>query len=114
MPPDIQSAPAQPGLVLDETEADRRALLLTELQSALDSLGVRCVLARRHRLVLRYNDPPPLEPSGPTTPTLHIFTPGRTRMAGTDGTVYRFDDGRQFPAADPAAAATTIRNALGG
>lgn len=99
--------------VLDETEADRRAIVLAELQSALNGLGVRCVLARRHRLVLRYNDPPPLAPSGPTSPTLHIFAPGRTRTASTDGTVYRLDDDRQFPAASPAAAAAAIRSAAG-
>lgn len=98
--------------VLDDSEVADRLLLLAELQAALAGLGVRCVVASRHRLVLRYNDPPPLAPSGPTSPTLHIFAPDGTRTAATDGAVYRLDDGREFPAADPAAAAASIRRAL--
>ena len=98
--------------VLDGTEADRRAIVLVELQSALDGLGIRCVLARRHRLVLRYNDPPPLAPSGPVSPTLHIFAPGRTFTASTDGTVYWLDDDRRFPVGNPAAAAAAIRSTV--
>jgi hypothetical protein len=104
------SSPQPP--ILSEAQVSRRMILLAELQAALETLGIGCVLARRHRLVLRYNDPPPLAPSGPVSPTLHIFTPGGTRTAGTDGTTYRLDDGREFPVADAAAAATSICRAL--
>jgi hypothetical protein len=97
--------------VLSDSEAGQRVMLLGELHAALDNLGVRCVLARNHRLVLRYNDPPPLLPSGPTDPTLHIFGPAGTLVATTDGTVYRLDDGQEYPASDPAAAAAAIRRA---
>jgi hypothetical protein len=54
--------------ILDDAEVAKRTLLLGELYAALAALGVRCVLARRHRLVLRYNDTPPLAESGPTDP----------------------------------------------
>jgi hypothetical protein len=94
--------------VLDEPEADRQALMLAELQAALTALDVNTVLARRHRLVLRYSDPPPLAPSGPTSPTLHIFAPDGTRTATADGSVYQLDDGRTFPISDPATAAAAI------
>jgi len=79
-------------------------LLLDSLHAALDSFGVRCVLARNHRLVLRYNEAP-LSPSGLTNPRLHIFLPCGTRTAVTDGTVYWLDTGEAAPAGDPAAAA---------
>jgi hypothetical protein len=94
--------------VLEECEATRRVLLLSELQAALAAFGVQSIRASRHRLVLRYSDPPPLMRSGPTDPTLHVFTPAGTRVATTDGTVYRLDDGQEYPAADPAAAAAAI------
>ena len=51
--------------------------LLTELQAALSGLGIQCVLARRHRLVLRYTENP-VPPSGRTDPTLHVFAPAGT------------------------------------
>jgi hypothetical protein len=95
--------------ILEESEAARRTFVLCELQAALAALGVQSVRAARHRLVLRYNDPPPLLPSGPTDPTLHIFSPAGTLVATTDGTVYRLDDGQEFPASDPGTAAATIR-----
>jgi hypothetical protein len=97
--------------VLEESEAARRTFVLCELQAALAALGVQSVRAGRHRLVLRYNDPPPLLPSGPTDPTLHIFGPARALVATTEGTVYRLDDGQEFPVVDPAAAAAAIRRA---
>jgi hypothetical protein len=104
-----RTAQIPPGApVLDETDAYLQACALSELQSALSALGVQSVRARRHRLVLRYNDPPPLLPSGPTSPTLHIFGPDRTHIATTDGTAYRLDDGRELPASDPASAAAFI------
>jgi len=100
------SAPRAP--ILDEADAASRAILLTELQATLSALGTRSIRANRHRLVLRYNDPPPLMPSGPTDPALHIFSPAGTRVATTDGTVYQLNDGQEFPVSDPAAAATAI------
>jgi hypothetical protein len=98
--------------ILDNDEVANRTLLLTELRAALAEFGVRCVLARRHRLVLRYGEKAPLEPSGLTDPTLHVVTPDGTRVASTDGAVYRLDTGQEFAASDPAAAATMIRDAL--
>jgi hypothetical protein len=107
--PDAQTAPAmQSAPILDQTEADHRTLLLSELQAALAALGVQSIRASRHRLVLRYNNPPPLMPSGPTNPTLHVFTPAGTRVATTDGTAYRLDDGQEYPATDPATTAAAI------
>jgi hypothetical protein len=58
--------------VLDESEATRRTLVLSELQAALAALGVQSVRAARHGLVLHYSASPPLAPSGPTDPTLHV------------------------------------------
>jgi len=101
-------APAA-ALILATAEVTRRMLLLAELQDALTALGVRSVLARNHRLVLRYNRVPS-GPSGMTDPQLHVFTPDGTCVATTDGTTYRLASGRQCPAADPAAAATFIRH----
>jgi hypothetical protein len=88
----------------------RRLLLLAELRNALSSLGVRCVLARTQRLVLRWNspNPGPYRPSGPTDPQLHIFTPDGTAVATTDGTTYHLAAGQQCPADDPAGAAALI------
>jgi hypothetical protein len=94
--------------ILDEAEASQRALLLAELQAALSALGVQSISARRQRLVLRYNDPAPLPPSGPTNPALHIFGPDSTSVVTTDCAMYRLDDGRELPASDPAAAAAAI------
>lgn len=96
--------------ILEDSEVARRMLLLAGLQARLARLGVRSVLARRHRLVLRFNDPPPLAPSGPTEPTLHVFAPGGTQIATTDGNVYRLDSGLELPASDPAAAAASIHH----
>lgn len=94
--------------ILDEDEVQRRKMLLAELQAALMALGIQGVLASHRQLVLRYNDPPPLAPSGPTSPTLHLFGPDGARVATTDGTAYQVDDGRTFPISDPAAAAADI------
>jgi hypothetical protein len=81
--------------------------LLTELQAALDELGVRCVLARRHRLVLRYTAHP-VPPSGLTDPSLHILASAGTRTVRTDGTTYQLDTGQKLPVSNPTAAAATI------
>ena|ERR1700722_18652937 len=98
---------ASGGPVLDQAEAGHRMLLLAELRSALANLGVRSVLARNHRLVLRYNEAP-LNPSGLTNPRLHIFCPGGTRAAVTDGISYQMDNGEGFPTSDPAAVAAQL------
>jgi hypothetical protein len=82
-------------------------LALGELQAALSALGVRCVLARNHRLVLRYNRARSA-PSGLTDPKLHILAPEGTRIATTDATAYRLDNGQEYSASDPAAAAAAL------
>jgi hypothetical protein len=93
--------------ILTGTEADNRRLLLAELQRALSALGVDSVLARNHRLVLRYNLAP-YEPSGPTDPQLHVFAPHGQCAVTTDEAVYRLPGGRECPVADPGAAAAAI------
>jgi hypothetical protein len=98
--------------VLSEDEAASRALLLGELQAALAGIGVRSVVARNHRLVLRWNIPGPFRPSGPTDPQLHIFGPAGTTVATTDGIAYHLTAGQQCPADDPAAAAELITGCL--
>jgi hypothetical protein len=102
----VQSVHHRP--ILSDSEADSRLRLLAELRAELSALGVESVLARNHRLVLRYNAVP-LDPSGLTDPQLHIFTAEGKRVATTDGMVYRLDRGGEFPAGDAAAAATLIR-----
>jgi hypothetical protein len=99
------SAPCEP--VLSEPEASRRVLQLSELQASLTALGVRSVLARNHRLVLRYNSES-YEPSGLTDPKLHVFIAGDTLVATTDGTTYTMADFGQYSASDPAAAAAVL------
>jgi hypothetical protein len=72
--------------ILDEAEVDSRMMLLAELQAAIEARGIRCVLARNHKLVLRYNEASPA-PSGPTEPRLYIFVGAQRRdSATTDGT----------------------------
>lgn len=95
--------------ILAEGEAARRMLALAELQAALQAQQVRSVLARNHRLVLQYSAGP-WEPSGLTNPHLHVFGPDGTDIATTDGMTYRLASGPEYPAADPAAAATAIRH----
>jgi hypothetical protein len=110
MPDTAPSAPAACSTpILSRAEADRRTLLLAELQSSLSELGVGAVLARHHRLVLQDNRVPS-GPSGMTDPRLHIFTPDGTCIATTNGTAYHLAAGQQCPAGDPAAAATFIRH----
>jgi hypothetical protein len=94
--------------ILDDQDAALRLLVLTDLQAALAGSGVQAVLARNHRLVLRYSQAP-LAPSGLTNPALHIFGPVGKRVATTDGITYRLDDGQEYPATDPAALAAHIR-----
>jgi hypothetical protein len=90
--------------ILATKEASRRAALLSDLQAALAAQGIRSVLARQHRLVLR-GGRRPCEPSGPTDPQLHIFTPDGTDIATTRASTYRFASGLVHPADDPARAA---------
>jgi hypothetical protein len=107
MPPQPPAAPEAPQApVLPPPEAATRIALLTELQAALTRLGVQSMLARRHRLVLRYADNP-VPPSGPTNPTLHVFA-ASTLTVSTDSTTYRISTGQELPAGDPAAAAALI------
>ena len=95
--------------ILTEAEVARRMSLLAELQAALTAQGIRCVLARNHRLVLHYNVVPS-GPSGMTDPVLHIFTPEGTDIATTDGSSYHLARGEKCPACDPVAAAVLIRH----
>jgi hypothetical protein len=99
--------PATRQPILSRVEAERRMLLLADLQSSLTGLGVHCVLARNHRIVMR-NSKGPSEPSGLTDPQLHIFNPDGTCIATTDGASYRLTSGQECPASDPAAAAAMI------
>lgn len=93
--------------ILGEAEVQRRVLILAGLQSELDVLGVRAVLARNHKLTLRYNVPGP-QPCGMTDPVLHVFGPSGMRKATTDGSCFRIDSGEEFPVDDPAGTATRI------
>ena len=83
-------------------------LLLAELQAELAALGVRSVLARNRRLVLKYNAGT-CKPSGLTNPMLHALTPDGTGIATTDGTTCQLDSGQAYPASDPTAAAAAMR-----
>lgn len=108
MPGNTQNAPAVPSPpILAEAEVTRRMLRLAQLHAALAMHGVRSVLARNHRLALRYNSDP-CEPSGLTDPTLHIFGPSGTDIATTDGIAYSLASGGRFPADDPIAAAAVV------
>ena len=94
-------------LILSEVEVASRMRRLAQLQTALEKAGVRCVLARKHRLVLRYNRGPG-EPSGLTDPQLRLYCADRADIATTNGSFYRFASGYEFPVADPSAAAEAI------
>ena len=99
--------------ILASDEAARRVQLLSELQAALKDLGMHSVLARNHRLVLRWHNAGPFEPSGQTSPQLHIFTPAGTTIATiatTDGTSYHLSAGPDCPAVGSTAAAALIRD----
>jgi hypothetical protein len=72
------------------------AALLRELKAELSALGIESVLARNHRLVLRYNAGP-LDPSGLTDPQLHIFTAAGKQVATTDGAVFPAGQGSGVP-----------------
>jgi len=97
-----------PSTILTRNEAARRRLLLSELQAALNGLGVPSILARNHRLVLRWHNNAPSGPSGQTNPRLHIFIPAGTVIATTDGSAYHLPASRQCPASDSAAAAALV------
>ncbi|SRR6266487_4685437 len=93
--------------VLSEAEVACRMRLLARLEDALRARGVRCALARRHRLVLRYNQAL-FEQSGLIDPQLRVFTTGRTDVVSTDGTVFWLMSGDEIPVIDPGAAADFI------
>jgi hypothetical protein len=86
--------------------------LLRDLQSALADLGVRSVLARNHRLVLRWPGVGSFGSSGLTDPELHVFASSGSAVAITDGTDDRLASGLNCPAADPAAAAAMVRDCI--
>ncbi len=107
--PDTQTAQAAASPpILPRAEANRRMLLLADLQAALAAHEIRSVLARNHRLVLR-SEPVPCEPSSPTDPQLHIFAHDGTDIATTDGTTYSLASGTKYPAGDPAATAALMQ-----
>ena len=104
------SAMAQPepqDPTLRPSEVADRVGALAKLQSALAALGIRCVLARHHRLVLRS---PAVSrcSSGQTDPRPHVLAADGPCTVITDGTAYRLDTGQVLQAADPATAAALI------
>jgi hypothetical protein len=98
------NAPSTP--ILTDAEAGSRMMQLAELQAILEARGVTCVLARNHKLVLRYAEGP-YKPSGLTDPQLFVFLPGGCQHVTTDGVNYKLGD-QAFPVCDPAAAAVAI------
>lgn len=105
-------APNIPGkTILHEAEVIRRVTLLTELQAALDALGIQSLLARNRRIVLR-SAGNGMEPSGPTNPQLHVFAADGTEIATTDGELYEFSTYPACPADDPQAAAASLTGYL--
>ena len=94
--------------VLDEAEVAKRRMLLTELQAVLATSGIRCVVAGRQRLVLRYSEPPPHALSGPVDPALYVLSPAEN-VVTTECACYRLRDGREFPVTDRVAVAAAIR-----
>lgn len=91
--------------ILDEAEVVRRMRMLAALQETLKRQQIRSILARKHRLFLRYNDGPH-EPSGMTDPELHVFGPKKHVVTIKDS-AYVLDGGKRFhrPAAIAAAIA---------
>ena len=107
--------PREPGQpILSPDEADRRLRRLAQLQASLTGRGVRCLLARRHRLVLLSNGGGRSGPSGLTNPQLHIFLDDGTRVATTDGTRYLLDGSQRSSGGDPLAAADHILRRVAG
>jgi hypothetical protein len=94
-------------LILSDTEVASRMRLLGQLRTALETAGVRCVLARRHRLVLRYNRGPH-QPSGLTDPQLRLYSAPQMDIVTTDGAVYRLASGGEFAVDDPSAVVEAI------
>ncbi len=108
-PPSAATSESRP--VLDDAEAQHRLLFLAALKASLADLGVASILARKHSLALRYTDGI-AGPNGLTDPELHVLGPPQIRVATTDGAVYRLVGSREYPVADPAAAATLISREL--
>jgi hypothetical protein len=96
---------------LEGGEVMKRKALLAGLQAALSEAGLECKLAGRRRLVLRYSEPPPHAPSGPTDPVLFIFGPAPDAVT-TDGHLFRLRDGRELPADDLAAVVAAVGGVL--
>ena len=93
--------------ILADQEAETRRKLLAHLRSALATLGVTSILARNHRLILRYNMSPG-QPSGLIDPVLHVFANTGRKAVTTDGTVFRLDGEAEFPVTDVNAVARLI------
>jgi hypothetical protein len=110
VPENEQNPPSARPPILATGEAARRAALLSDLSSALEAQGVSTVLARTRRLVLGTKPHKRPEPSGPTDPQLHVFTPDGTAIITTDGTSYLSRDGSAYLADDSAQAARQIRS----
>lgn len=101
------NAQLQPKPVLSDNDAALRMRLLAALHDALDGRGIQSLLARTHRLVLRYNESP-CPPSGLTNPILHIFMPGGMVAVTTDGRWYVLPGSSRCNVSDPAAAADAV------
>ncbi len=102
------ATPADSQRVISDSEADRRSLLLGQLQAALAERGVQAVVARHQRLALG-SVTRSVGASGRTDPKLHIYVPdGTTLKAVTNATVYRLDDGEEYLVSDPGAVAAAI------
>ncbi len=63
-------------------------MLLTELQAVMAESGIRCIVAGRQRLVLRYSEQPPHAPSGPVDPALHVLSPSVNVVVGNVRNLY--------------------------
>lgn len=110
-----KSRSAAPGIcqspqLLPEEQVIRRLALLAELRDALSAQGIGSVVARNHRIVLRFNASP-YEPSGLTNPGLHILGGERIEAVTTDGAAYHLPGNRQCSVSDPAGAALMIAQA---
>lgn len=95
--------------IVDEAEVARRMRLLAALRETLERRQIRAVLARNHRLVLRYGEGS-CGPSGLTDPELHVFGPERKHVVTIKDNAYVLDGGRQFKS-PPATAAAIVAEA---
>jgi hypothetical protein len=112
-----QGPAAEPVPSLTVAEADRRKVTLGLLKDALAARRISSTLVGRRTLVLRSAEGEKCpgghgEPARPSDPRLYVFAAGDVHAVATDGEVYRFADGRTYPAADPAGAAWACRESL--